>query len=273
MAPCRTTAGKLLYPLLLCALGLGLTAAAPRPPSGRWVVEFNDAQCLASRNYGTPDSPLLLVLKAPAAGNVIQLAVIRAATQGAAAQLESEVAIDQQAPLRAAAFAYTAAPNKQRAYLVNLPADRFAAAKTAKVLSIRAKGELDEQFAISAMGPLLQVMDECVADLRKAWNVAEAGAPGARLRQHATGSIDSMLQQVDYPAVDQPLPGTATFVLLVDETGRVADCTVIQTSGVASLDAQTCGAVKSQARFSPAIGLDGRPAKDGVVQRVSWILE
>ena len=270
----RTTiARKLLYPLLLCAMGLGLAAAAPRQPSGRWVVEFNDAQCLASRNYGTPGNPLLLVLKAPAAGNVIQLAVIRPASLGTAAQLESEVAIDQQAPLRAAAFAYTSAPQKQRAYLINLPADRFGAAKAAKVLSIRAKDELDEQFAITAMGPLLQVMNECVVDLRKAWNVADAGAPGAGLRQHATGSIDSMLQQVDYPAVDQPLSGTATFVLLVDETGRVADCTVIETSGVASLDAQTCGTVKSQARFSPAIGLDGKPAKDGLVQRVSWILE
>jgi protein TonB len=93
------------------------------------------------------------------------------------------------------------------------------------------------------------------------------------LKQRASGNIDNLLQQVDYPALDQPQSGTATFMLLVDETGRVADCTVIATTGIASLDAQTCGAVTSQARFKPAIGLDGRPAKDGVVQRVEWIIE
>jgi hypothetical protein len=29
----------------------------------------------------------------------------------------------------------------------------------------------------------------------------------------------------------------------------------------------------SQAKFSPAIGVDGRPAKDGLVQHVEWIME
>jgi hypothetical protein len=264
---------KLLYSLLLCATGLGLTAAAPRQPSGRWVVEFNDAQCIASRNYGSPGNPLRLVLKAPAAGNIIQVVVIRAATSGTNAQLDADVAFDQRAPVRTKAFAYTAAPQQQRLYLINLPADQFGAAKTARTLAIRAKGELDEQFAISAVGPLLNVMGECVADLRKAWNVTVPGAPAAPLRQHASGSIDSLLQQVDYPALDKPESGAATFVLLIDETGRVADCTVVETSGIASLDAQTCGAVMSQAKFSPAIGADGRPAKDGLVQRVEWIME
>ena len=268
-----TIAGKLLYSLLLCGLGFGLSAAAPRQPTGRWVVEFNDAQCIASRNYGTPDNPLRLVLKSPAAGDIVQLAVIRPAARGNTAQLDSEVAIDQRAPVRAKAFAYTAAQQKRRAYLINLPAAEFSAARTAGSISIRAGDELNEQFAISSIGPLLQVMDECVADLRKVWNVAGPRASGARLRQRASGSIDSLLQQVDYPDLDKPQPGTAMFMLLVDETGRVADCTVIGTTGIASLDAQTCGAVTSQARFKPAIGVDGRPAKDGVVQRVDWIIE
>ena len=264
---------KLLTSILLGAIGFGLVAAAPRQPSGRWVVEFNDAQCIASRNYGTADNPLRLVLKAPAAGNLIQVGVIRTAGTASNAQLDADVTIDQRAPVRTRAFAYTAVPQKQRLYLINLPADQFGAAAAARTLSIRAKGELDEQFAISAVGPLLHVMGECVADLRKAWNVTASGAPAPQLRRHASGSIDSLLQQVDYPALDQPQTGAATFVLLIDETGRVADCTVVETSGIASLDAQTCGAVTSQAKFAPAIGADGRPAKDGVVQRVEWIME
>jgi hypothetical protein len=61
-----------------------------------------------------------------------------------------------------------------------------------------------------------------------------------------------------------------TLALLIDETGKIADCTVIGTSGAASLDTQSCGMLKDRARFKPAIGLDGKPAKGSFIQRITW---
>ena len=53
------------------------SAAEPLQPTAKWVVNFDAAQCVASRNYGTADKPLFLVLKAPPIGDVLQIGIIR----------------------------------------------------------------------------------------------------------------------------------------------------------------------------------------------------
>ena len=56
--------------VLACAglLSTAGTAAAAKPkqPTGKWIVNFADAQCVATRNYGSNSDPIYLVLKAPA---------------------------------------------------------------------------------------------------------------------------------------------------------------------------------------------------------------
>ncbi|HEX2803352.1 MAG TPA: energy transducer TonB, partial [Sphingomicrobium sp.] len=64
--------------------------------------------------------------------------------------------------------------------------------------------------------------------------------------------------------------GGVGLVLLVDETGKVADCSVIRTSGVAALDAQACTILKLRGKLEPAIGADGKPAKGSLVGSVNW---
>ena len=67
--------------------------------------------------------------------------------------------------------------------------------------------------------------------------------------------------------------GAVSLALLIDEQGKVADCTVTQTSGVAALDAQSCAIIKERGKFSPAIGHDGKPAKSSWLQRINWALQ
>lgn len=260
---------------LLIAVGLGSTAAAPpepRQPTARWVVNFDAAQCIASRNYGTDADPVFLVLKSPPIGDVIQIGVIRTARTGRAEQIDAEVIIDERRLVRTSMLAFTAKKQKQRAYWINLPVQEFAPARTARLIEIRAKRQLNERFAISAIEPLMKVMDDCVADLRKVWNVTDGDGVAPNLKEPATGNLRGVLKSEDYPAValykDQS--GTASLALLIDETGKIADCTVIGTSGAASLDAQSCAMLKERAKFKPAIGLDGKPAKGSFVQRITW---
>ena len=66
--------------------------------------------------------------------------------------------------------------------------------------------------------------------------------------------------------------GVVAFALLVNEQGRVADCTVIKTSGAAALDAQSCIVLRQRATFHPALDPAGKPAKDALVGRIRWKL-
>lgn len=263
--------------ILLIVLAAGSAAAAkPRQPTGRWVVEFDDAQCIASRNYGSAEEPLLLLVKAPPLGNVIQIGVLRPGRPDAMAeQLDGHVSFDQRLPIRTSMLTFTPKQQKRRVYLTNLTIDQFAPAKSAKVISVRATGALNEKFGITGIGQLMKVMDDCVADLRNVWNVTYPGGSGSKLKEQASGNLQGLIKVDDYPgvAIDKGQSGTVTLALLVNENGRVADCTVIGTSGAASLDAQSCITIKERARFKPAIGLDGRPAKGSFTQRITWRVE
>lgn len=259
----------------LAALAFATAAAAaadaPRAPTGKWNVNFADAQCLAHRDYGTASKSLRLVLKAPAVGDVMQVAVLRETAPDGPHQVDSTVTIDGGRPLRTSLLMYTPKGSRERVYLLNMPPDRFAPVRQAKTLSIRSEG-LNESFELSAMTPLLKVMDDCVADLRRVFNVVPPGPDDSRFRSRAKANLAKLFSSGDYPAVAiiKGQTGIVGFALLIREDGRVADCTIVSTSGVPALDSQACALLKNRAKFEPAVGLDGKPAKDSVVGRIVW---
>lgn len=247
---------------------------SPRLPTGKWVVKFADAQCVAQRNYGTDDRPLYLVLKQPPLGNVMQVAVVQKRSAGAPVQFDGSLAFDGAQPSTVSVLEYQPQGTKMRTYLVNLPLESFAPATRARSVRIKTEG-LDANLALSGVQPLLKVMDECVADLRKVWNISDPQTERSAVQQGARGNLQTLFSPADYPreALGSGKGGTVRVALLVNENGKVADCSIIQTSGIAVLDAQTCAVLKDRARFTPRIGRDGNPAKEGYIQAIAWSAE
>jgi TonB family protein len=243
----------------------------PRAPTGKWNVAFADAQCIAHRDYGGEAGSPRLLLKAAPLGEVMQVAVLRDAARTSPEQVDATVAIDQRRPLKTSLTMFSPKGSKQRVYLLNMPSAEFGEVRRAKTLSVRSQG-LNETFALSQMEPLMKVMDECVADLKRVFNIVGNGAEATGLRSRAKANIAALFSDEDYPAVavrnDQG--GRVRFALLIQEDGRVADCTIVETSGVPSLDSQACAMLKARAKFEPAQGNDGKPAKDALVGSIVW---
>lgn len=257
-------------------LALAAVADAPSPeirrPTGKWVVNFDDAQCVASRNYGTEADPLYLVLKQPPVGNVVQLAVVQERSAGSPVQYEGSVSFGDLPPTDVSVLQFQPKGAKVRTYLINLTDTQYAPAPTSRNVRIKTRG-LDQNLALSDIAALQRVMNTCVADLRKIWNIADAQQERASLDEGAQGDLRNLFKGEDYPAdalIDDQ-SGTVTVALLIDERGKVADCSVVGTSAAASLDAQTCAILKERARFKPAVGSDGKPRKDGYMQRITWM--
>lgn len=251
-------------------------AAPPLQPAGKWVVNFDDAQCVATRDYSDARGPVRLALKAPVLGNVMQLAVTRPGSAAPGAQpLTAQVAFDGAAAFQTNMVAFAAREPGRQAYRLNMPLARFAPARTARTLSITAGGALDQSFALSQLQPLMKVMDECVADLRRAWNVHDGQGPNPRLSAPAKGGLDSMFSLDRFAPImtDEDVGGSVKMALLIDEAGQVADCSVIESSGSASLDVQSCAMVRQRARYSPATGRNGRPAKSAAIETLVWEIE
>ena len=262
-----------LTPAIVSMLIAATAMSAPRQPTANWVVNFDDAQCLASRSYGSTEEPLHLVLKAPPVGGVMHIAVVRNAGNVPPSQVDATIAIDGQPPIKTNMLMFSPKNSKQRVYTSNMPSGEFARVRGAKSLSIRSSG-LNETFSITDIEALLKVMDECVADLRQAWNVSSEDGETSKLVKRAQSQLGKYVNDEDYPAhaIMEEATGSVRFTLLIDEAGRVADCTVIETSGVAVLDAQTCAIIKRRAKFEPAVGPDEKPAKDAVMSRITWAM-
>lgn len=282
----------MLTRVLACAALLsmeGAAAAEPKQPTGKWIVNFADAQCVATRNYGSEAEPIYLVLKAPATGGTLQVGIVQKGRDIEPKQFDGEVVVDETATIRTNLLEFGNKKLGQRALLVNLNAQDVVPVRAAKTLEIRARdqgftrlgtrlgtgGSRDgESFALTQMSALMKMLDTCAEDLRQVWKVWEYDKGPAGLKEGPSGDLTGIFSGDDYPgiAVFKDQMGSVAFVLLIDEQGKVADCTVTETSGFASLDAQSCALVKERAKFKPAIGLDGKPSKSAYFQRINWRL-
>ena len=268
--------------LVFRAMALALVAtpmaadAQVKQPTAKWVVDFDKAQCIASRVYGTDGSPLL-AFKLPPLGDSIQIAVIEKGYVGRyARQLPVALSLDGTSLISTTMVQYSA-PNDRKVSSINVPRTQVAELIKARSISIDPRGSENHQFALEQMVALMQILDNCVVDLRRVWNVSDQSGkdPPSHLSRSAEGNLQGLLRADDYPgiAINNKQTGTVTLALLIDEKGRVADCTVTRTSGIAVLDGQSCTKIKERAEFEPALDREGKPVKSATTQSITWRLK
>jgi TonB family protein len=248
-------------------------AAEVRQPTGRWAADFSDRQCLARRSFGTADSPLDVYLRMPVLSGVVQVTVARKGTARHPERLVARVQADGQPEFRTTALVTSIPGGKLRWHLVNLPPTEVAGLRNARTLRVRTEG-INETFALPGLPMILSKLDACVARLQATWHATPEGAPET-VQEPAEGDLQSVFRSSDYPdsAAYLARSGSATFVVLIDESGRVVDCNVVESSDTPSLDGQTCTIMRERARFKPAVGFDGKPAKYALIQRIIWRVE
>lgn len=265
---------KLFRAVLLIAAGLGSTAAAPsesRRPTARWVVNYDNAQCVASRSYGTEDKPLHLAFKPSPTGNVMRIMLIRNGPAADAEQRPAMVRFDDKKPIVANALAYGDRQTRSFIAAINLPMASLAAHRQAAAFAIKG-GSFDERLAVGGFSGVMAAFDDCLANLRDVWNVGPSYSSRLRVAAQPKQPLRDLFLSSAYPrqAIREGDTGRVGIALLIDETGKVGDCMVEETSGFATLDTMSCFVLTSKAKFQPAIGIDGKPVKSASFQRISW---
>ena len=256
--------------LLIASWAVG-SASDARTPTSDWVINSRNAKCVASREYGGADVPAHLILKAATRGQVVQLSVARRGQKVDSDGVKAELVIDQRPPSSISVYGYATEASNLRIHTMYLPAAEFALVREAKTITLRTAG-LDESFALSDMAQTTKLLDDCVANLRRTFNMTATETEKSSLQRRVSGSFGHLISPKDYPrdALDRRQGGRMRYVLLIDELGRVADCSIVETSGIAALDAQACILLTTRARFSNALGADGKPAKDAVAGNIVW---
>jgi protein TonB len=86
--------------------------------------------------------------------------------------------------------------------------------------------------------------------------------------------VDLISIDFDYPAaaIRAGEQGDVGFRLDVGPNGRVARCTVMESSGSAILDSATCRMLTQRARFTPATDASATPIEASVTGAIQWRL-
>ena len=254
-------------------LASAASSAVPLQPTDKWVLNYEDAQCNAYRNYGTEKNPLYLAFKAPPVGDVVQLMVLQNGPRMGAEQHDINVKIGERPLLRTNMLVYRGKKGKFRIKLINLPRAEFEALRQTHKVEISGKGQ-DYTFGLSDVAAFMKALDECLVDLRDFYNVGVPDMRNPKLSQEPVGDLASLFNAKDYPgtAILNRLQGTTTLQILVNDKGAVADCSVTGTSGNATIDAQSCAIITERARFRPALDAQGKPTRSSFSQRITWKL-
>lgn len=108
---------------------------------------------------------------------------------------------------------------------------------------------------------------------RPAPSTSRSSAPAAAASA-ASLLRGSFNNESDYPGAARrnDEQGTVRVTFTVGADGRVANCTVVQSSGSSSLDSTTCRIFERRFRYSPARDAGGNPVPTTMRQSVSWSL-
>jgi TonB family protein len=250
------------------------TAMPLLQPNGAWVLDYADAQCIATRSYGDPKHAVVLGIRPAPNGETFELLVSRhVPSREVAEELEGDVDFGQ-GPIKAWILRYRIAAKGLDIYQFRIKASEMAQGQSAASVALHAEHGDDFAFVLNSIPSLIKGLEGCTADLKQYWNMD--GEKEGRIVVSAKGDVRSVFTPDDYPVEAQrrDQQGFAQYLLLIDDKGNVAACHVVTPSGAPILDAMGCFVIQSRAKFTPARDRDGKPVRRTVITpRVSWRLE
>lgn len=246
--------------------------AASDQPISNWGIEPSDARCVAVRQFGSVNKPTILALKASPYADVIQIAILRAGLRRGYLQSKATVDTDSKDYVTTA-LSYPLDGDRRRvAHLISLDAETSAALRTTRTLQTTIVEGTRETFDMGQMASLWKNLDDCVSSLRRHWNIGENAE--SIMSEPPRGNMQALFSPEDYPvrAILADESGATRIGLLIDKNGRVRDCTLLETSGIAMLDSRSCGIITQRAKFVPATDDKGKPMRSPWVQTIRWSL-
>jgi TonB family protein len=226
-----------------------------------WILDFGETTCSAVRIYGTDADPVTLAFRPSPNGPIVRLAIARKGRIGDAHHFPVTVALGP-TPLKTTGLRFATRDNKSNLVWINIERPLLDGLAATGRITLSGGREIEETLALPGIREVLRRLDDCNTELRQYWNAGEFAAALAKPPEPVRPA-HTWVSDADYPAQAQAegASGALRFSVLIDETGKVRDCLVEETSGIATLDAQACIAVTRSARFRPALDAAGKPAR------------
>ena len=239
--------------------------ASPLEPTGQWVVDYKPDQCLASREYGSSSKPVTLGIR-PAADGESYMLLVAANRLGPDYAKEEPGAVNfGQGAIKSWLLEQRDSRSGSDIYRFRISAVDMVQASSASHMTLSPSNAPDIDLQLGSMSALIKSLQTCTTDLERYWNMG--GESDGRIATPSKGDVRSLFLTGDYPteAYDRQQSGTSQFMLLIDESGKVAGCDVIVASGVPTLDGMGCQIIRDRGKFTPALDAKGKPVRSTLV--------
>ena len=164
---------------------------------GPWDLDYGQAQCIASRNYGDAAKPTTLAIRQSPNGETYEILLVRQTPPPEyAEELQGSVNFGH-GPLRAWLLHYRPSTGKLNVYQFRIPATAMAQARTASEISLTIPNMPVVGLELASMPQLLAGLDACTADLKRYWNMD--GEKTGAIAKPAKGDLRALFNSGDYP--------------------------------------------------------------------------
>lgn len=244
------------------ALAASRPAIAAEPewqPARNWAVDFAAERCTAGRLFRSGTRELKLAFRPnPTSSSVSILIEVPGARDGLG--YESGQVRFGEHTLGIESVTVTDSVNPGNV-IISFSASRkelasLASAQRMTISSLRLGAELP----ITRFGPVLELLDRCVADLLTHWGLSVADQARLVKFPEPDNSTGPWLTNRDYPqtAGNREAVGQVQARVMVSPAGRASDCQMVRSSGHRDLDRTTCQFIVDRARSRPALDRDGK---------------
>lgn len=258
---------------LSTVVGQPVASGEPLQPTGKWLAEFADNECVLSRSYGTPDHAQTLAFKRSPMETDMQVILLLESKRQDRDHGPAQVVFGQQSFAGNYGGDYSGAKSLRR-LTIDLDEVSPGAPETASLVKVDIPGEAQKTFSVPGFRTALHILDQCVEDLGIEWGFSAEAQHRLAEPAKAVRELQGVFSPNDYPsdAVKDDASGRVRVGLLIDQSGRIAKCKILVASGHSSLDETTCRILKLRARFRPAKDIDGKPIPGAVTQTIDWLL-
>lgn len=261
---------------MIVMLVAGLLAQDPvvLQPSSNWLVDPIERTCEAGRSFGAtgPDATLLSMRRLPGEKTMMTLRADGLPRPGSVTGLLRD---DATGATTQAGAAQIGSKGKTRGLILYQVDSAFLAALSpGSTVTFLVNGKPVATIRPTGMAAALKALDTCGNERLRGWGVdVEARMALRQLPELINGFDIADKTPIPSTAMHARSSGQATLRFTVGADGRVRDCTIVDPSGDAKWDRNSCRTLETQARYRPAIGADGKPADATLVTTFAYSVD
>jgi hypothetical protein len=260
-----------LIALSSLAFSSALSAAdIPKQPTGKWVAEYGEDECLLSRPYGTDENLLMLTFRELPMDESARVIVFTSEGHNEPYMGEKGHLTLGSERMAKSFNSFRLAGKAIRRIETTVKRSGLMAAVPSGTVSVDIPGEMKETFVVPGFQSALDVLGDCALKLGAAWGIPIEQQKRMKTAAKLSGSPFTAF---DFPdsALKKELNGRTQVRLTVDENGRPLDCFPLKSTPDPVFARTSCNVLMKRAHFQPATDIDGKPMKSIYIQSVYFL--